>query len=86
MPIQRRRLEDVPVQRVPDRLHHVPEVEPRFLEHGVVQDGGEGEQHRVGRNPGIDDPHCCSSLAGLDPHARAHRCERVLESGHGTPT
>ena len=55
MPVQRRRLEEVPVQRVPDRLHHVPEVEPRLLEHDVVHDGGEDEQHRVRRNSRVDD-------------------------------
>ena len=65
VPVQRRVLEDVPVRRVPDRLHHVPEVEPRLLEHGIVKDGCEGEQHRVRGHPRIDDSPRRCGFAGL---------------------
>ena len=65
LPVQRRVLEDVPVRRVPDRLHHVPEVEPRLLEHGVMEDGCEREQHRVRGHPRIDDSPRRCGFAGL---------------------
>jgi hypothetical protein len=80
MPAERRRLEEVSVQGVPDRLHHVPEVEPRHLEDAVVQDGAEREQHRVRRDAGIDHTHCDSGLTGIEPHASSHRRDRALET------
>jgi hypothetical protein len=53
--LQRRGLEEVPVPRVPDRLHHVPEVEPAGLELDVVHNRRKDEQRGVRDRSGVHD-------------------------------
>jgi len=65
--LQRRRLEEVPVQRVPDRLHHVPAVEPSGLERDVVEHGREHEQRRVRGHTRVDNADRDRRITGIQP-------------------
>ena len=72
-PVAARHLEEVAVCRVPDRLHHVPEVVAAGVERAVTEDGQGTEPGRIRGNRRVQERFRSQSNASINSRQRAPR-------------